>query len=75
MERGSGVRADESVDEEGVDRDGGTEERGDEGLEQRRRRGGGGREEPGKNERIRVQAGLEEEGEGLEDGGRRGGAH
>jgi len=75
MERGGGVRADESVDEEGVDRDGGTEERGDEGLEQRGSRGGGGREEPGKNKRIGVQAGLEEEGEGLEDGGRRGEAH
>lgn len=73
-ERGGGVRADEGVDEEGVDRDGGTEERGDEGLEQRGRRAGGGREEPCEDERVGVQAGLEEEGEGLEDGGRRGGA-
>lgn len=68
------MRTDDSVNEEGIDGHGRIEEGRNKGFEERGGGGGRGREEPGEDERIGVQAGLEEEGEGLVKSGWRGGA-
>jgi hypothetical protein len=60
------VGADEGVHKEGVKRDVWEEELGDERLEERGGGGGRGGEEPGEDQRVGVEAALEEEGEGLE---------